>query len=194
MDSFKIYKSLSKNLLFFIITILFSTLIVGCQENKEINKSELNGTQNEEKAKEIDKKVKDLSNETMEVELDTNLRMGVSIAESIIDEYSADDTGAKNLETALAEKLKNVGLKNPFTKSQNIMSTPLKNDDTAVFWYMLDANEISDAGYDVDTKPSINYVGAIKFDAYLDGKALRIKFTPIGSNGLPIHGKSKSTN
>ena len=126
-------------------------------------------------------------------ELNTNMRIAISVAEAWTLEYEANDAGAKNLEKAIAEKLKETGLRNPYTKSQNIVSAKLSNGNSAGFAYETDNNEKEDAKYDLDTTANVGYAGVIKYDAYVSGNVLHVKFTPIGANGLPLPGKTCAT-
>ncbi|MGE5473864.1 MAG: hypothetical protein ACM3UU_06550 [Ignavibacteriales bacterium] len=120
--------------------------------------------------------------------LDTNVRIAMSLAEPLNNNYTHDNNGLSKLEKDLAVKLEGFGAENPFTKSNKVASTPLDSasPSQAAFAYAAESNEIEDAKYDEETKPDKNYTGVIKYDSFLKDGHIYIKFTSIGTNGLPI--------
>jgi len=122
------------------------------------------------------------------VGLDTNIRIAMSIIESIDQNYAVDNSGAANLEKDIAIELSKKGMINPITDSTVVASIPLNNTtrSQAVFAYISEPNESEDAKYDVNTTPDENYAGVIKYDAFVKEDHLFVKLTGIDLNGLPM--------
>ena len=136
--------------------------------------------------------------------LDTNVRIAVSVAEGMVDNYAATDAGALKLEQDLKSKLEANKIENPFTKDKNVIETVATTpaDGNAAFAHTDSAAaEATDDTYDSTATPpaytfagATDYKGMVFYDAYVDEGVLRVRFIPCGSDGLAMTGKAKATN
>ena len=143
-------------------------------------------------------RVAGLKDSAREQGLDTNVRMGLSVAESLLDDYTANEAGAVAIEAALDTKLP-ADAKNPFTKEMTVRKT---NDavpadalalGNAAFAYTDNSASTDEA---IEQVPATNtdQPGVVMYDAYVIGGKLIVKFTPCDKTGAPITADAKTTN
>lgn len=132
--------------------------------------------------------VKDTARETG---VDTNVRMGLTVAENLVDKYTSDQAGLTSLETALASALTANGASNPFSKSTAIASAAVTNG-AAVYAYIADASEPTQASA---VATDTDYAGVVEFDAYADASGkVKVEFMPHDKDGACAATAIKSTN
>jgi type IV pilus assembly protein PilA len=150
-------------------------------------------------------KVAGLKDNARTAGLDTNMRVALSLAEGMVDSYTADDAGARALETALATKIGLQGIQNPFTKANTVANAVPAAGNCAFAYTAAAATQepSDDATGSTGLAPGTatfpadalgNYKGVIYFDAFVSGGVLKVAFVPCGADGLPVAGKAKSTN
>ena len=140
-------------------------------------------------------KVAGLKDSAREQGLDTNVRMGLSVAEGLLDTYTADATGCADIETALSTKLP-LTAKNPFTKVAGVKQTTggsaLATGDAA-FAYTVDL-----AATEVDSQTpatdATKLPGVVMFDAAVVSGKLVVTFTPYDGKGVAVVAKVAATN
>lgn len=146
-------------------------------------------------------RVAGVKNQARESGLDTNVRMAVSIAEGLVDNYTPDDTGCRDLEAALVTKLRANNQKNPITKSTDVGTavagmapepTDALSNGNRAYLYEVAATDDED---DVQTVAnSTNMAGVVYFDASVTSGKLTVTFTPYDADGVALTARAASTN
>lgn len=138
-------------------------------------------------------RVAGLKDTARESGLDTNVRIGLATAESMLENYAADAAGCSALEADLEAKLENSNIENPYTKNTSVISVAPAGGNAA-FAY---ADEVAtENGESAAMTGGTEYTGVIIYDAYVDAttNTIKVKFVPCDKNGDPVPQHDKTTN